>query len=74
MFDERKVFVKPVQLWKECLMQDQLWSLLPEEIKFLTSLNSFKKVLKNWTCDKCPCRLCETYIQNIGFVKICPSI
>ena len=35
----------------------QLWSLLYEEIKSLTYLGNFKKVIKNWTCDKCPCRL-----------------
>ena len=34
MFGERKVFVKPVQLWKECLMQDQT----------ITT----KEIFKNW--------------------------
>ena len=44
-----------------------------EEIKSLTSLASFKRVKKNWTYNRCPCRFCKTYIQNVSFVKICPS-
>ena len=51
----------------------QLWSILPEEIKLLTYLDSFKIVTKTWTCGKCLCSLCKTHIQNFDFVKICSS-
>ena len=51
----------------------QLSSLLSEEIKLLTSLDGFRNVIKNATNDKYHCRPCETYIQNVGFVKICPT-
>ena len=31
-------------------------------------LNIFKAKIKSWTTDKCPCRLCKTYVGNIGFI------
>jgi len=46
----------------------QLWSLLPESIKQLDSLECFKKRIKDWVCKDCPCRLCASYLQNIGFL------
>ena len=46
----------------------QLWSLLPESIKEVKSLKIFKREVKNWICDDCPCRLCELYLQNTGFL------
>ena len=45
----------------------QIWSLLPEDIKEVESLKTVKGKDKNWVCDDCPCRLCESYLQNIGF-------
>ena len=38
----------------------KLWELIPGEIKSEKSLNIFT--------DKCPCRLCKTYVGNIGFI------
>ena len=46
----------------------QLWELIPSEIKSAKSLNIFKAKIKSWTTDKCPCRLCKTYVGNIGFI------
>ena len=46
----------------------QLWSLLTENIKEVESHETFKREVKNWICDDCPCRLCKTYLQNIGFL------
>ena len=45
----------------------KLWELIPREIKSTKSLNIFKAKIKSWTTDKCPCRLCKTYVGNIGF-------
>ena len=45
----------------------QLWSLLPENIKEVESLEIFKRGVKNWICDDCSCRLCKSYLQNIVF-------
>ena len=45
----------------------QLWNLTPTEIKDAPSLLIFKEKIKSWYCDNCPCRLCKTYIANVGF-------
>ena len=39
----------------------QLWSLLPEHMKQLNSVNQFKRSVR-------PCRLCKVYLQNVGFL------
>ena len=37
----------------------KIWNLIPEEIKNETSLNGFKKKLRSWVPEKCPCRICK---------------
>ena len=46
----------------------KIWNILPNDCKELTSLSMFKSKIKNWETDKCPCRLCDTYIQRVGFI------
>jgi len=46
----------------------KLWDLVPDEVKESESLDIFKKKIKNWIPNDCPCRLCRTYIQNVGFI------
>ena len=46
----------------------QIWNLIPERLRTLETLNKFKKETKSWKCDACPCRMCKTYIQRIGFI------
>ena len=46
----------------------QLWNLVLTEIKDAPSLSIFKVKIKSWYCDNCPCRLCKTFIANVGFV------
>ena len=46
----------------------QLWSLLPENIKEVEPLKIFKREVKNWICDDCPCRLFKPYFQSTGFL------
>ena len=43
------------------------WSLVPEEIKNSKSISEFKNKIKYWKPEGCTCRLCKTYIQNLGF-------
>ena len=45
-----------------------LWANLPEEYKFANSLNIFKRKIKNWKCETCPCRLCQTFQEDLGFI------
>ena len=46
----------------------KILKILPKDYKELTSLSTFKSKIENWETDKCPCRLCKTYIQRIGFI------
>ena len=46
----------------------RIWNLVPMKYKELESVNSFKKEIKMWQPDNCPCRLCRTYVPNIGFI------
>ena len=47
----------------------QIWNLIPERLRTLETLNKFKKEIKSWKCDACPCRMCKTYIQRVGFIN-----
>ena len=46
----------------------KIWEQIPIEIKNKDSLISFKKEIKKWKPLNCPCRLCKTYIANVGFI------
>ena len=46
----------------------KIWEIVPREIKDLESLNSFKKSIRKWTPNNCPCRLCKRYLDGIGFL------
>ena len=44
-----------------------IWQLLPYEFKDLNTVSAFKTAIKNWKPNNCPCRLCKTYIGNVGW-------
>ena len=46
----------------------KIWSLLPEELKYSSSLQVFKNKLKEWKPTSCRCRLCKIYIFNTSVV------
>ena len=43
---------------------------LPSDLKQCKSLERFKSKIKNWIPENCPCKLCKTYLQRIGYVQI----
>ena len=47
----------------------QIWKLIRERLRALETLNKFKKEIKKWKCDACPCTICKTYIQRVGFIN-----
>ena len=61
---------RTVYFGTECVssLAPKLWELIPSAIKSAKSLNIFKAKAKSWTTDKCPCRLCKTYVGNFGFI------
>ena len=46
----------------------QIWNLVPEKTKNASSFDIFKKEIRKWKGDKCPCRTCKTYIQHAGLI------
>lgn len=46
------------------------WNLIPAEIKDSATVETFCKKAKEWNPDRYLCRLCKTFIGNLGFVTI----
>ena len=46
----------------------KIWSQVPNEIKESASLTVFKNKIKNWWPKLCPCKLCKTYVVNLGYL------
>ena len=44
------------------------WDIVPEKLKNIDSLELFKKEIKTWKPDNCPCRLWKVYIESVGFL------
>ena len=44
------------------------WEMLPCNIKESETLQEFKTKIKQWKPKDCTCRLCKTYIHNVGFI------
>ena len=43
----------------------KIWDILPEKLKDIENLKHFKKEIKTWKSDNCPCRLCRVYIESV---------
>ena len=43
----------------------KIWDILPTELKRIVLPTLFKKKIREWAPNNCPCRLCKTYVQNI---------
>ena len=46
----------------------KIWEILPNDLKNKESVHSFKIAIKRWKPESCPCRLCKTYLENIGYL------
>ena len=47
----------------------KLWNKVPENIKSFELLNVFKSKIKYWIPNHCSCRICKTYIGQVGFIN-----
>ena len=45
------------------------WKSLPNNLKNKELIESFKMAIKEWKPESCLCRLCKTYLQNIGYLQ-----
>ena len=46
----------------------KLWASFPQSLKNKESVDSFKTAIKICKPDRCSCRICKTYLQNIGYL------
>ena len=45
-----------------------LWSSLPSFLKECSTIQEFKRKIKQWNGDSCTCRLCKVFIRDLGFL------
>ena len=45
-----------------------IWNLIPDEIRSADNLESFKAKVIKWKPKGCTCKLCKTYINNLGYL------
>ena len=50
-------------------LRPKIWDLVPSDIKSSQSLSISKRKIKRWVPLQCPCRLCEIYLQHVGFIQ-----
>ena len=43
-------------------------SYLGPKMRQKSFLLSFKKEIKQWVPENCPCRICKNYLPNIGYI------
>ncbi len=46
------------------------WNLVPNNIQNSKSLKEFKENIKSCKFTNCACRLCKTFVKNLGFVNL----
>ena len=46
----------------------KIGDILQKDIKDSQSLDIFKSKVKKWIASECPCRLCKTYVPQVGFI------
>ena len=44
------------------------WEIIPSELKRCQRVDVFKSKIRKWGPHNCPCRLCDTYICQGGFI------
>ena len=67
-FEKRKVHSVYHGTESLSFLGPKIWDLVPVELKQSEILYSFKSKIKNWVLFECSCRICKTYIQQVGFL------
>ena len=47
-----------------------IWNSISIEIRRTDFFEAFKSKIKKWKPEKCPCRLCKTYVAGVGFINV----
>ena len=46
----------------------KVWSIFSFEIRKGINLEEFSAKIKSWRPENCPCRVCLTYIHQVGYI------
>ena len=62
--------VRTVKYGTETLshLSPKIWAIIPSEIKNETNFKVFVRKIKLWQPENCPCKLCRTYIDGVGYI------
>ena len=62
--------IRTVKYGSETLnyMGPKIWDMVPPEIKMSETLLQFKRRIKTWIPPNCICRICKTFIPELGFL------
>ena len=62
--------IRTVAFGRETLtyMGPKIWQLVPADIRNAGTLLEFKQKIKGWKPQACPCRLCKSFINDLGFI------
>ena len=71
IFESRNVRTEHYGIESLTNLGPKIWSQVPDDIKHSGSLEIFKKKIRQWKPFSCPCRLCKTYVANLGYVSVC---
>ena len=68
--DRRIPFARTVYHGTERIsyLEPKIRDIVPIELKSLQWFKSFKKSIRKWTPNNCPCRLCKRHFDGIGFL------
>ena len=47
----------------------KIWDLVSSNLKEIGELDKFKKAIKQWKTDDCPCRLCKVFLHSVGALE-----
>ena len=47
-----------------------IWSSVPTEIRNAETIILFKKQIRKWKPENCPCKLCQHFVNGVGFVTL----
>ena len=74
-FPFKTINAKSVSYSNETLsfMGPKIWALVPNDVKNIRTLPEFKRKIKLWKPDQCPCRICKTYVADMGFIELTGS-
>lgn len=47
----------------------RVWYMVPLEIRNVSFFQKFKTDIQEWALENCPCYLCRSETQSIGFIE-----